>query len=112
MRLTDYFAVLPESRSWNTVNLDLYGHRFYYEHMLRQPRFAPNLIEPAQGATATGYCDRRTSPANLHRHASTQLTRVFYTRYGMGLRLGKGLRLRFGDSDNYVDKHRYRLCYS
>ena len=32
--------------SWSTVKLDLYGLKFYYEHVLRKPWVAPGLIKP------------------------------------------------------------------
>ena len=36
-QLTDYFSDLVASHSWSTVKLDLYGLKFYYEHVLRKP---------------------------------------------------------------------------
>ena len=32
--LADYFTELIASHSWSAVKLDLYGLRFYYEHVL------------------------------------------------------------------------------
>lgn len=40
-QLTDYFTELVASHSWSTVKLDLYGLKFYYEHVLRKPWVAP-----------------------------------------------------------------------
>src|SRR3972149_3022669 len=45
-QLTDYFTDLLASHSWSTVKLDLYGLKFYYTHVLRQPWVAPGLIKP------------------------------------------------------------------
>ena len=45
-QLTDYFTELVASHSWSTVKLDLYGLKFYYEHVLRKPWVAPGLIKP------------------------------------------------------------------
>ena len=36
-QLTDYFTELMATHSWSAVKLDLYGLKFYYEHVLRQP---------------------------------------------------------------------------
>ncbi|MCK7492102.1 MAG: phage integrase N-terminal SAM-like domain-containing protein [Comamonadaceae bacterium] len=58
-QLTDYFTELMASHSWSAVKLDLYGLKFYYEHVLRQPWVAPGLIKPP----------RVPAPAR-HRHAS------------------------------------------
>ena len=45
-QLTDYFTELIASHSWSAVKLDLYGLKFYYEHVLRKPWAAPGLIKP------------------------------------------------------------------
>ena len=45
-QLTDYFTELVASHSWSTVKLDLYGLKFYYQHVLRKPWVAPGLIKP------------------------------------------------------------------
>ena len=44
-QLTDYFTELVTSHSWSTVKLDLYGLKFYYQHVLRKPWAAPGLIK-------------------------------------------------------------------
>src|SRR3972149_2956609 len=45
-QLTGYFTDLLESHSWSAVKLDLYGLKFYYDHVLRKPWVAPGLIKP------------------------------------------------------------------
>lgn len=45
-QLTGYFSDLLESHSWSTVKHDLYGLKFYYEHVLHQPWAAPGLVKP------------------------------------------------------------------
>jgi hypothetical protein len=32
----DYFTDLTESHSWSSVKLDLYGLKFYHEHVLKK----------------------------------------------------------------------------
>ncbi len=44
-QLTNYFTELLASHSWSAVKLDLYGLKFYYQHVLRQPWVAPGLIK-------------------------------------------------------------------
>ena len=48
-QLTDFFSQLLADGSWSTVKLDLYGLKFYYEHVLRKPWVAPGLIKPPKG---------------------------------------------------------------
>ena len=42
-QLLTYFSELLASHSWTTVKLDLYGLKFYYEHVLRKQSW-PRLI--------------------------------------------------------------------
>ena len=44
-QLLDYFTELVASHSWSSVKLDLYGLKFYDEHVLRQPWAMPGLIK-------------------------------------------------------------------
>ena len=54
-QLAEYFLELVASHSWNTVKLDLYGLKFYYQHVLRQP-FQPPRRESGQPEEATTPC--------------------------------------------------------
>jgi len=98
-QLTDYFTDLVASHSWSTVKLDLYGLKFYYAHVLRQPWVAPGLIKPPKTQRLP---DIVTIAEARGLFAATRVLsyRVFYfTLYSLGLRLGEGLRLRVGDID-------------
>ena len=44
--LTDYFSDLLSSHSWSTVKLDLYGLKFFYQHVLHKPWVNIDLIKP------------------------------------------------------------------
>jgi len=97
--LTDYFTDLTESHSWSSVKLDLYGLKFYYAHVLRQPWVAPGLIKPPKSQRLP---DIVTVEEAKRLFAATRVVsyRVFYfTLYSLGLRLGEGLRLQVGDID-------------
>ncbi len=98
-QLTDYFSDLITSHSWSTVKLDLYGLKFYYDHVLRQPWVAPGLIKPPKSLRLP---DIVTVAEAQRLFAATRVVsyRVFYfTLYSLGLRLGEGLRLQVGDID-------------
>jgi integrase/recombinase XerD len=98
-QLTDYFSDLVATHSWSTVKLDLYGLKFYYEHVLRQPWVAPGLIKPPKSQRLP---DIVTVEEAQRLFAATRVVsyRVFYfTLYSLGLRLGEGLRLQVGDID-------------
>ena len=98
-QLTDYFSDLVASHSWSTVKLDLYGLKFYYAHVLRQPWVAPGLIKAPKTQRLP---DIVTVEEAKRLFAATRVVsyRVFYfTLYSLGLRLGEGLRLQVGDID-------------
>jgi len=48
-QLTDYFTALLRTHSWSAVKLDLYGLKFYYQHVLARPWVAPGLVVPPKG---------------------------------------------------------------
>jgi integrase/recombinase XerD len=98
-QLTDYFTELVASHSWSAVKLDLYGLKFYYEHVLRKPWVAPGLIKPPKTHSLP---DVVTIEEAGRIFAATRVLsyRVFFfALYSLGLRLGEGLRLQLGDID-------------
>jgi len=98
-QLTDYFADLLESHSWSTVKHDLYGLKYYYEHVLQKTWPAPGLVKPP---SVQRLPDIVTVEQAQQLFAATRVLsyRVFfYALYSMGLRLGEGLRLQVGDID-------------
>jgi integrase/recombinase XerD len=106
-QLIEYFADLVDSHSWSTVRHNLYGLKFYYEHVLKTPWVAPNLIKPPRSQRLP---DIVTLDEARHIFAATRVLsyRVFFfTLYSMGLRLGEGLRLQVGDID--AARHRVHI---
>ena len=98
-QLTDYFTELVASHSWSAVKLDLYGLKFYYEHVLRKPWVAPGLIKPPKTQSLP---DVVTIGEARRIFAATRVLSYqvfFFTLYSLGLRLGEGLRLQVGDID-------------
>lgn len=97
--LMDYFTDLRETHSWSSVKLDLYGLKFYYEHVLKTPWVAPGLIKPPRSQRLP---DLVTVEETERIFQATQVLsyRVFFfTLYSLGLRLGEGLRLTVADID-------------
>ena len=45
-QLTEYFSDLLSTHSWSTLKHDLYGLKFYYANVLREPWPAPDLLKP------------------------------------------------------------------
>ena len=98
-QLTNYFTELLGTHSWSAVKLDLYGLKFYTQHVLKKPWVAPGLIKPPKSQRLP---DIVTLDEARRIFATTRVLsyRVFYfTLYSLGLRLGEGLRLQVGDID-------------
>jgi integrase/recombinase XerD len=98
-QLTDFFTELLASHSWSAVKLDLYGLKFYYEHVLRKPWVAPGLIKPPKSQRLPDIItiDEARRIFSATRVLSYRV--FFFTLYSLGLRLGEGLRLQVGDID-------------
>jgi len=45
VQLTEYFSDLIGTHSWSAVKLDLYGLKFFTNHVLKRPWAMPNLIK-------------------------------------------------------------------
>lgn len=75
-QLTDFFTELLASHSWSSVKLDLYGLKFYYEHVLRKPWVAPGLIKAAQEPAPARHHQRRGGQADLRRYPRSELPGV------------------------------------
>lgn len=106
-QLTDYFTDLVQAHSWSTVKLDLYGLKFYTEHVLKKPWVAPGLIRPPKSQRLP---DIVTVDEARRIFAATRVLsyRVFFfTLYSLGLRLGEGLRLTIADID--ADRERVHV---
>ena len=99
-QLTDYFTELMASHSWSAVKLDLYGLKFYYEHVLRKPWVAPGLIKPPQGPAPARHRHRRGGQADHRRHARASATRCSSSRStAWDCAWAKDCGLKVGDID-------------
>lgn len=98
-QLVSYFSDLLDTHSWSSVKLDLYGYKFYTQHVLGKPWVMPPLV---RGPKVQRLPDIVTVEEARRLFAATRCLsyRVFFfTVYSMGLRLGEGLALRVGDID-------------
>ena len=98
-QLLEYFSSLLKTHSWSTVKLDLYGLKFFYQHVLHKPWPHVDLVKPPK---ATRLPDIVTVDEAVDLFKATRILSYkvfFFTLYSLGLRLGEGLRLEVGDVD-------------
>ena len=98
-QLLAYFSDLLGTHSWSAVKLDLYGLKFFYQHVLAKPWVNINLIKPPRAKRLPDIVTIEEAAALFM--ATYKLSyRVFYfTVYSLGLRLGEGLQLEVRDID-------------
>jgi len=98
-QLLAYFSNLLTTHSWSAVKLDLYGLKFFYQHVLDKPWENIDLIKPPRASRLPDIVTLEEADS-LFRATDKLSYRVFYfTVYSLGLRLGEGLRLQVGDLD-------------
>jgi site-specific recombinase XerD len=98
-QLTNYFAELLGTHSWASVKLDLYGLKFYYEHVLRKPWGHVDLIKPPRGRHLPDIVTVEEVARLVQSTRVLSYRVLFFTLYSMGLRLGEGLGLTVADID-------------
>jgi len=98
-QLADYFSERLASHSWSAVKLDLYGLRFYYEHVLAKPWPAPGLVKPPRSQRLPDIVTVAEMQRLIDATRILSYRVLFFTLYSLGLRLGEALRLEVGDID-------------
>lgn len=98
-QLTDYFSQLKASHSWSGVKLDLYGLKFFTEHVLQQPWRMPGFIRPPKTSRLPDIVSVAQVQAILDHTRVLSYRVLFFTLYSLGLRLGEGLALTVADID-------------
>lgn len=98
-QLTDYFCNLLQSHSWSTAKLDLYGLKFYYQHVLHIPWTHVDLIKPPKSRRLPNIVTVEQAQLLVDATNTLSYRIFFFVIYSMGLRLGEGLRLQVGDID-------------
>ncbi len=98
-QLINYFHDLLESHSWSTVKLDLYGLKFFYQHVIHKPWEHIELIKPPRAKKRPDIVTREEAAQLFNATRKLSYRVFFFTLYSLGLRLGEGLRLEVGDID-------------
>jgi integrase len=98
-QLTDYFGDMVGKRSWSAIKLDLYGYKFYTEHVLQQPWVMPNFVKPPNVQRLPDIVTVEQAQQLFLATRCLSYRVFFFTLYSLGLRLGEGLALRVGDID-------------
>ena len=98
-QLTDYFGKLASTHSMSAVKLDLYGLKFYTEHVLRRPWTMPQFVRPPKVRRLPNIVTIAQAQQIFDATHCLSYRVFFYTLYSMGLRLSEGLALQPGDID-------------
>jgi len=98
-QLVEYFTDLKASHSWSGVKLDLYGLKFFTEHVLRKPWTMPAFIRPPKVSRLPDIVSVTEAQALFGATRVLSYRVFFFTLYSLGLRLGEGLALTVGDID-------------
>ena len=62
-QLLDYFSDLLKTHSWGTIKLDLYGLKFFYQHVLHKPWVDVDLVKAPK--SQMGEWENRTTVNEL-----------------------------------------------
>jgi len=98
-QLLEYFTDLLKTHSWSSVKLDLYGLKFYYQHVLRKPWLHLDLIKAPKTQRLPDIVTTLEAQRLFMTTETVSYRVFFFTLYSLGLRLGEGLNLKVGDID-------------
>ena len=98
-QITDYFTSLLGSHSRSAVKHDLYGFKFFTQHVLGQPWQMPRFIRPPKTQRLPDIVTIEQAQALFSATRTLSYKVFFFTLYSLGLRPGEGLALRVGDID-------------
>ena len=99
-QLLDYFTQHRKTHSWSAIKHDLYGIKFYHQHVLHKPWEHIDLIKPPKTKKLPNIVSVEEA-ARIFMATNVLSYRVFFfTVYSLGLRISEGLRLEVGDIDS------------
>jgi integrase/recombinase XerD len=87
-QLVEYFTDLLDKHSWSGVKLDLYGLKFFTEHVLRKPWAMPDFIRPPKVSRLPDIVSVTEAQALFGATRVLSYRVFFFTLYSLGLRLG------------------------
>ena len=86
-QLIEYFTDLMASHSWSGVKLDLYGLKFFTEHVLRRQWTMPNFIRPPKVSRLPDIVSVAEAQALFGATRVLSYRVFFFTLYSLGLGL-------------------------
>jgi site-specific recombinase XerD len=98
-QLLDYFTQLLKTHSWSTIKLDLYGLKFFYDHVLGKRWEHVDLIKPPKTKKLPNIVSVEEAEKIFMSTNVLSYRVFFFTVYSLGLRLSEGLNLQVGDID-------------
>ena len=98
-QLAEYFTAMKARHSWSGVKLDLYGLKFFTQHVLGQPWAMPGFIRPPKTSRLPDILSIEQAQAIFDHTRVLSYRVLFFTLYSLGLRLGEGLALTVADID-------------
>jgi integrase/recombinase XerD len=98
-QLADYFTAMKSQHSWSGVKLDLYGLKFFTQHVLGQPWAMPGFVRPPKVSRLPDIVSIEQAQAIFEHTRCWSYRVLFFTLYSLGLRLGEGLALTVADID-------------
>ncbi|WP_197047262.1 site-specific integrase [Paucibacter sp. KBW04] len=87
-QLTEYFTAMLREHSWSGVKLDLYGLKFFTEHVLGQPWAMPGFIRPPKVSRLPDIVSIAQVQAILDYTRVLSYRVLFFTLYSPGSALG------------------------
>ena len=81
-QLTEYFSDLIGTHSWSAVKLDLYGLKFFTQHVLKQPWAMPDLIKAPKTQRLPDIVTTLRRPRRRPCKSSRPARRRAYRRHG------------------------------
>ena len=89
-QLADYFTAMKAQHSWSGVKLDLYGLKFFTEHVLNQPWAMPGFIRPPKTSRLPDIVSIEQAQALFDHTRCLSYRVLFFTLYSLGLRPSAG----------------------
>lgn len=98
-QLLDYFVDLLDSHSWSAAKLDLYGLKFFHQHVLGRPLPYLELVKPPKATRLPNIVTVEQAQQIVQATKKASYRVFFFVLYTLGLRLSEGIHLKVADID-------------